>query len=234
MSNITQAFILAAGRGERMKPLTNTIPKPMAQINGKAMIDYAIQKISDLENINKIIINTHYLADILEAHLEELNNPKITISHEIEQLETGGGLLNALPVIDKTKPILIINGDLFWQDENNSLLKKMIESFNQQEMDILLALKPKDQFFGYQGNGDFNLDEKTGEIEKTEINTHTYIGMQILHPRILKNPPAAKCFSLSYFFNKALSENKIRGIEVEEKPFHIGTLKDLIAVNQII
>jgi MurNAc alpha-1-phosphate uridylyltransferase len=234
MLNISQAFILAAGRGERMKPLTDTIPKPLAQIKGEEMIDYAIQKVSALTNINKIIINSYYLAEVLEAHLNSLNNPKIIISHETEKLETGGGLANALPLLDDSQPILIINGDLFWQDENNSLLTTMLENFDENEMDILLALKPKDQFFGYEGNGDFNLDKQTGEIEKASNATHTYIGVQILHPRILKNKPAEKCFSLNYFFGKALEENKIKGIEVKEKAFHIGTVETLTAVNKII
>jgi N-acetyl-alpha-D-muramate 1-phosphate uridylyltransferase len=228
---ITQAFILAAGRGERMKPLTNTIPKPLAKINGKPIIDYTIEKLSALQNINKIIINSYYLAEVLESHLTSLNNPKIIISHETEKLETGGGLVNAIPLIDTTQPILIINGDLFWQDENNSLLKTMVENFDENKMDILLALKPNNQFFGYEGNGDFNLNEK-GEVKKSENPSHTYIGIQIIHPRILKNAPEEKSFSLNYFFQKALTENRIRGIEVKEKPFHIGTVATLEMANK--
>ncbi len=231
--NISQAFILAAGRGERMKPLTDKIPKPLAEINGKAMIDYTIEKVSALKNINKIIINSYYLAEVLEAHLQSLNNPKIIISHENEKLETGGGLINALPLLDVSEPILIINGDLFWQDQNNSLLKTMLENFDENEMDILLALKPKEQFFGYEGNGDFNFDAQTKKIQKAVSASHTYIGVQIFHPRILQNKPEEKCFSLSYYFQKALAENRIRGIEVEEKPFHIGTVATLEAVNKI-
>jgi MurNAc alpha-1-phosphate uridylyltransferase len=235
-NNISQAFILAAGRGERMKPLTNTIPKPLAKINGKAMIDYTIEKLSSLKNINKIIVNSYYLAEVLEAHLASLNNQKITISHETEKLETGGGLINALPLIDTTKPLLIINGDLFWQDEQNSLLQTMVENFDENKMDILLALKPNQQFFGYEGKGDFNLDKETGEIKKAENPTHTYIGVQIIHPRILQDKPDEKCFSLNYFFKKALDEdkqerNKIRGIEVKEKAFHIGTVESLETIN---
>ena len=235
MHNISQAFILAAGRGERMKPLTDKIPKPLAQIKGKAIIDYALEKISALKNINKIVVNSYYLADILEAHLKNLNNPKIIISYENEKLETGGGLVNAMHLLDSHQPILIINGDLFWQDENNSLLEKMMENFDEKKMDILLALKPKTEFFGYEGNGDFNFDAKTGELKKSTNPSHTYIGAQIFHPRILKNKPAEKFFSLSYFFKKAEKENgildRVCGIEVKEKVFHIGTVATLSAIN---
>jgi len=229
--NINQAFILAAGRGERMKPFTNTTPKPLAEINGKAIIDYAIEKLSTLKNINKIIINSYYLAEVLENHLASLNNPKIIVSHETGKLETGGGLVNAMPLIDVAQPILVINGDLLWQDEDNSLLKTMLENFDENKMDILLALKPKDQFFGYEGNGDFDLDKETGELKKSSNPSHTYIGVQIIHPRILENRPEEKAFSLNYFFQKALAENRIKGIEAEEKPFHIGTVETLKMLN---
>jgi len=233
--NITQAFILAAGRGERMTPLTNKIPKPLVQIKGKAMIDYALEKISALPNINKIVINSYYLAEVLEGHLESLGNSKIIISHETQKLETGGGLLNAMSLLDISQPILIINGDLFWQDHNNSLLKKMVDNFDEKRMDILLAIKPKQNFFGYQGNGDFNFNPKTGELKKDPNPSHTYIGAQIFHPRILINKPTEKLFSLSYFFKIAEQKNgvlnRVCGIEVEEGAFHIGDVLTLEAIN---
>jgi len=237
MSKINQAFILAAGRGERMKPLTNNIPKPLAKIKDKSVIDYTISKVSALPTIDKIIVNSYYLADILEEHLNSLNNPKIIISSENEKLETGGGLVNALPLFDQTKPILIINGDLFWIDQNNPLLQKMIDSFDEQKMDILLALKPKDQFFFYDGNGDFDFNQTTGELIRTNKthHSHIYIGIQIVHPRIFKNKPEDKAFSLNYFFKQAQREdgvlNKVRAIEVEEQAFHISTIADLSAIN---
>lgn len=236
MTNINQALILAAGRGERMKPLTDKIPKPLAKIKGKAMIDYILEKVSTLPEIKKIIVNSFYLAQVLEDHLRTLNNSKIIISHETEKLETGGGLINALPLFDLTKPILIINGDLFWLDKNNSLLKKLISSFNETKMDILLALKPKEQFFGYVGNGDFNLNKTTGELVKASNPSHTYIGAQILHPRIFKNIPSEKCFPIfNYLFKNFLEEDGnlrgIKGVEVVEKVFHIGTVRTLEDIN---
>ncbi|MCE3255216.1 MAG: mannose-phosphate guanylyltransferase [Rickettsiaceae bacterium] len=232
MANINQAFILAAGKGERMKPLTDVIPKPLAKIKGKAMIDYIIEKLSAFSSINKIIVNSYYLPEILEAHLHSLNNPKIIISHETEKLETGGGMINAIPLFDANQPILIINGDVFWLDKNNSLIRKMIENFDEKEMDILLALKPKEQFYGYEGKGDFDLNETSGELSKARPeSSHTYIGVQIFHPRILQKAPEEKCFSLSHFFKKAEKENgvleRIKGIEVKEKVFHVGTVKSL-------
>ena len=237
MINISQAFILAAGRGERMKPLTDTIPKPLAKIKDKAMIDYIIDKVSAVPSINKIVVNCYYLAEILEAHLKSLNNHKIIISHETEKLETGGGLVNAMPFFDDTQPILIINGDIFWSDEHNSLLEKIIENFDEKNMDILLAMKPREQFFGYEGKGDFDLKKGGSLLNKgSEYYSHTYIGVQIIHPRILKNYPAEKCqlgksFSLGYFFKR---NEKLKGVEVEERIFHIGTVKTLEEINNLL
>ena len=82
MTELTQAFIFAAGRGERMRPLTDTIPKPLVKIKNKAIIDYAIEKIDQIPSIKKIIINGFYLAPQIEKHVKKLNNPKIIFSHE--------------------------------------------------------------------------------------------------------------------------------------------------------
>lgn len=139
---------------------------------------------------------------------------------------------------DQNKPILIINGDLFWIDQDNSSLNKMIDHFDENKMDILLALKPKNQFFGYDGNGDFNFNKSTGEITKTskKNHSHSYIGIQIIHPKILKNKLLDKFFSLNCFFKLAQNKEgileKITGIELEEEFFHIGTIKSLNQTNK--
>ena len=120
--------------------------------------------------------------------------------------------------------------------------KQLTKNFDEERMDILLALKPKNQFFGYEGNGDFNLNTQTGELQKVADPNHTYIGAQIFHPRILKaktlENPAEKCFSLSYFFKKSQGENgvlnRVRGIEIQEEVFHIGTVKTLSELSSII
>jgi len=91
--NISQAFIFAAGRGERMRPITDTIPKPLVKIKNKSIIDYTIEKLNKISDIKKIIINGFYLKDQIEAHIKNLNNSKIIFSKEIEKIETGGGLI---------------------------------------------------------------------------------------------------------------------------------------------
>src|SRR5690606_1599253 len=170
-------------------------------------------------------------ADLLESHLESLNNPKITISREAEKLETGGGLLNALSLFDRTKPILLINGDIIWKDKVNEIptLQLMAEKFDEEEMDILLGLKIKDQFFGYEGKGDFSFNHKNNEVSKPTDDSkliYTFTGIQIIHPKILENCPITP-FSINYFYKKARQNNgilkRIKGIELSGEFFHIGT-----------
>jgi N-acetyl-alpha-D-muramate 1-phosphate uridylyltransferase len=238
VSQISQALILAAGEGKRMLPLTKKIPKPLAKVDGTALIDHIINKLSHLPNLQKIVVNSHYLAPILENHLKNLQNNKIIISPEQEKLETGGGLVNAMKFFNKNEPILIINGDLFWQEAGGNFLQKMIASFGEQKMDILLALKKKEDFFGYDGAGDFDLDKNCNVIKRPKNNPYAYIGAQIIHPKILSKAPQEQYFSLNHFFKIAQDKNGflqgIKGFEANCQAFHIGTVKTLSQVNQII
>ena len=106
MTKITQAFIFCAGRGERMRPLTDSIPKPLVKVKEKSILDYILAKLDEISSLEKIIINAFYLADEIEKHILSLNNPKIILSREEEKVETGGGLIYALDKIDIDKPLL--------------------------------------------------------------------------------------------------------------------------------
>ncbi len=240
MTEITQAFIFAAGRGERMRPLTDSTPKPLVKIKGKAILDYAIEKLGRISSIKKIIINGFYLADQIEEHLKKLKNPKIIFSREVEKVETGGGLVFAKDQIDFSKPLLAINGDVLWQEKSGfSDVKFLCENFDEKSCNILLGLKRKEDYFGYDGNefggGDFNLSAK-GELEKLseKAMSHVFVGLQIINPKILKNAPE-KCFSMSYFYKKAIDESgalhRIKGVELRGEYFHIGTVDAVQMMN---
>ena len=232
--NISQAFIFAAGRGQRMRPLTDSIPKPLVQIKNKAIIDYSIEKLNKISSIKKIIINGFYLAEYLEAHIKKLANPKIVFSREIEKIETGGGLVFARDLIDIDKPLLLINGDVLWQEENNNCdIAALAKAWETSDCDILLGLKKKEEFLGYDGNkhggGDFNFDPKTGALQRfsDQAMSHVFIGVQIINPKILHEAPQ-KCFSMAHFYTKAaqpdVSVQGIKELELQSKYFHIGTI----------
>lgn len=229
MKKITQAFVFAAGRGERMRPITDTIPKPLVKIKNKAILDYAIEKLDRVESIKKIVVNGFYLAEQIESHLKKLNNPKIIFSHETKKVETGGGLVFAKDKIDLTKPLLTVNGDVIWQ-ENSSDINLICSAWDPNECDILLGLKKVEDYIGYEGNihggGDFEISG--GDLYRFPDASmkYAFVGIQIINPKILERAPG-ECFSMSHFYRSAVGENglvhRIKGIDLKGKYFHIGT-----------
>jgi MurNAc alpha-1-phosphate uridylyltransferase len=234
MTNITQAFIFAAGRGERMRPLTDTICKPLIKIKNKAIIDYAIEKLDAISSIKKIIINGFYLSEQIENHIKSLGNPKIIFSREFEKLETAGGLVFASNLIDFEQPLLAINGDVLWQ-ENSAIsdVKILSDAWNSQDCDVLLGLKKTADYLGYDKNldgGDFDFDGKNLFRFDEKKMSHVFVGLQIINPKILKNAPE-KCFLMLHFyfrkneFGKNELLKRVSGVELAGKYFHIGTVE---------
>ena len=170
------------------------------------------------------------MAEQVEAHIKNLNNPKIIFSREFEKIETGGGLVFAGDKIDRSKPLLTMNGDVFWQDhQGNCDIEKMINFWEQNDFDILLGLKKSSDYAGYELNeagGDFILEGKNLLKIPGKIMTHAFVGLQIVNPKILEKAPE-KCFSMSNFYKSALQQNgylsRVGGVELAGKYFHIGT-----------
>ncbi len=236
MTKLTQSFIFAAGRGERMRPLTDSIPKPLIKIKNKSIIDYTIEKLDQISAIKKIIINGFYLADQLETHIKKLNNPKIIFSREVEKIETGGGLVFAKNKFDPAEPLLTINGDILWQDVGAiSDIELLCNAWDASSCDILLGLKKTENYFGYEGNvhggGDFDLHGDQLFRFPDCAMSHVFVGLQIINPKILERAPRGeneKCFSMSHFYKSAVGEgglvHRIKGVELAGKYFHIGTV----------
>lgn len=242
MVQLNQAFIFAAGRGERMRPLTDNIPKPLVKINNRPIIDYSLEKISHTE-ITKVIINGFYLADQIADFINKKNDAKIIFSEEKEKLETGGGLVFALDKIDLENPLLIINGDILWQESGlsdiNLLWQKWLKiKAKDNSCEILLGLKAINQYHGYHGNGDFDLVANDYLVKKDSTMSHAYVGLAIIDPKILLRSPEEKCFSMSYFFNEKLEKNKksenIRGLELSGNYFHIGDIAAISSAEERI
>ena len=212
------AMIMAAGLGTRMRPITNDLPKPLVRVAGKAHIDYALDFL-EAEGVKNIVVNSHYLAEMLEAHLPE----NVIISRETQVLETGGGIKNALPILGN-EPFFVVNSDVICLDAQGKTpaLKRLAENFDEQKMDVILLLHEVKKAIGYNGKGDFFINED-GTLRRRNENESSplvFTGIQLIHPRLFANSPDGK-FSLNLLYNKDLSQ--IGAIIHEGDWLHIGS-----------
>lgn len=230
---IETAFILAAGKGTRLRPITDTIPKPMAKVLDKPLIQHIIQKL-EADGINKIIINLFYLGHIIRKNLVDAKSQKIIFSEEQELLETGGGVKNALAFIGN-KPFFLINGDAFWTDHKDiSALQRLENEWNSHRMDILLLLMPVTKMTLTRGVGDYNINEK-GQATRTPDGSGHYMftGIRITKPDLFEDTPDG-AFSYLEIMDRAEKKQKLYGLIHEGEWHHISTPADLDNVNRYL
>ncbi len=215
-------MLLAAGLGTRMRPLTDSRPKPLVEVEGKAMIDYVIDSLADA-GIERVVVNVHYFADMMEAHLSARKNPEILISDEREKLlDSGGGVKKALPMLG-AMPFLSLNSDAIWLDGPRSNITRMIEHWDAETMDILLLLASTSHAVGWGNKGDFSMDQR-GVIHRPkpgEITPFAYAGVAILKPDLFAGTPDV--FSLNRLFNEAIGRERLFGLRLEGLWMHVGT-----------
>ncbi len=205
------AMVLAAGLGKRMRPLTASQPKPMVRVAGKPLIDHVLDRLRDA-GIARAVVNVHYLADALEAHLKGRQDPPVTISDERGLLlETGGGMLRALPQLPD--PFFAVNADNLWLDGPYDAFRELSESWNPDEMDALLLLVPHTGAFNYRGKGDFQMDP-LGRISRRRsgrIAPFIYSGIQLVSHRLLRDAPQG-AFSTNLLWSRAIEEQRLYGL----------------------
>ena len=217
------AFVLAAGLGTRMRPLTDAMPKPLVRFLGKPLIDHVLDRLAEA-GIARAVVNVHHHADKLEAHLSARARPRITISDERDALlETGGGAIRALPKIGPL-PFLIHNSDSVWTDEGNLNLKRLIAAWDETRMDSVMLLAERGSSLGYDGRGDFELDSRgtLSRRNKDHDAAFVFAGVSIVHPRLFRDAPHGP-FSLNRLWDRAILEGRLSGIVLEGTWMHIGT-----------
>lgn len=214
-------MVLAAGLGTRMRPLTNDRPKALVQVGGKALVDHALDRLADV-GVACAVVNVHYFADALEAHLKARTAPAITISDERALLlETGGGVLKAQPALGDA-PIFVANIDSVWT-ENAPALKALADAWDPERMDAILLLAPLEQTLGFDGPGDFFRAED-GRISHrggAARAPYAYVGFQILKPGMVEGPPDAP-FSLFPSWMKAAQAGRLYGVVLDGFWMHVG------------
>jgi MurNAc alpha-1-phosphate uridylyltransferase len=230
---IKQAIVLAAGEGRRLRPLTETTPKPLIPIDGTTMLDHALDELARV-GVEKCVVNTYHLATQIHDHVKTRKSPHIIISHESELLDTGGGIVNALPNFNG-QPFYALNADIWWRDIDGSCLQKLNNFWNADDMDALLLLTPKEQGIGFEGRGDYDL-KADGRIQfRGEKDAAPYIhnGIRILHPRLFADQNVHP-FSMMTSLHQAEKNGRLYGLVFEGEWGDIGTLESLRIIKNYV
>ncbi len=216
------AMILAAGLGKRMRPLTASQPKPLVRVAGKPLIDHALDRLAEA-GVAQAVVNVHYLADALEAHVLARSAPKVIISDERTQLfETGGGMIRAQSLLPD--PFFALNADNIWLDGPKSGFYDLSRRWDPQAMDALLLVVPHARAANFNGPGDFHMDPhgKLSRRRDGRVAPFIYTGIQLVSHRLLRDAPEGP-FSTNILWNRAMEEGRLYGLSFTGLWFEVGT-----------
>lgn len=219
-------MLMSAGLGKRMRPLTATRPKPLIKVGGQALIDHALDRIEDA-GIRRTVVNVHYLADSIEAHLRSRalrTGADYVVSDERALLlETGGGLVKALPLLGD-KPFLCANADNLWINGPVDSIQALARRWDDDAMDALLLMIPHARATGHGGPGDFHMGPR-GRLTRRRpgrIAPFVFTGVQLLSPRLIVDPPG-DVFSTNIFWDRAIAVGRAFGFVHPGLWFDVGT-----------
>lgn len=215
------AMVLAAGLGKRMRPLTASQPKPMVRVAGKPLLDHALDQLA-VAGVAKAVVNVHYLADAIEAHVKARATPAVTISDERALLlETGGGMVRAAPLLPD--PFFCINSDNIWLDGPFNAFHELSAMWNADTMDALLLLVPHTGARNFDGKGDFHMDGngRLARRRSGRIAPFIFTGVQIVSKRLLRDAPDGP-FSTNRLWDRAIAEGRLYGMTFTGEWFEVG------------
>ncbi len=221
---IRRAMIMAAGLGTRMRPLSDDRPKPLIPVGGKPLIDHALDRLV-AAGVELAVVNLHYKAEMLRAHLDKRRDIEIRYSAENDALlDTGGGVVKALPHF-QNEPFFILNSDSLWVEGYSAALPTMARLWDESRMDALLLLAAMVSALGYEGwRGDFRLSA-TGHVSRVPervISPFAFPGVQLVHPRLFADPPAP-AFSTNVMWNRAIAKERLFGTRLDGVWLHVGS-----------
>lgn len=224
-----RAFILAAGKGTRLRPYTDDKPKPLVPVNGRAILDYTLDKLENA-GVDDVTINLYYLGDRIEKHLGGRKSPAITFSKETALLDTGGGVKKALKNMED-EDFYLINGDALWVDGDEPALDKLAKMWNPDIMDILLLLQPVSTMTLTKGVGDYDLDSEGKAVRaKNKDGAYMFGGIRITKSDIFEGTPD-DAFSFLTLMDEAQRKGRLYGMVHDGQWHHISTPEDLENVN---
>lgn len=239
---IRQGMVLAAGLGTRMRPITETIPKPLVKIAGKPLIDYALDTLK-AAGCEKAVVNVHWLADQMEAHLATYPGMEIVISDErAELLNSGGGLAKGLKLLDPG-PVYVMNADLFWIGEapgRPTSLERLAGFFDPGRMDMAMLCVRLEDTTGHDGKVDFAIGGK-GELVRyrpvdgkmPEGRGVVYAGAIVMDSRLLDDAPEG-AFNLNIYFDRAIAAGRLYGLILDGHWVTAGTPEAIGAAEEAV
>ncbi len=225
-----RAMVLAAGLGLRMRPLTESLPKPLIPVAGVAMLDRVLDHLA-ASGVGECVVNTHHAGEMIAEHLADRESPEVRLAPEPELLETGGSVKRALDELGPG-PFFVVNGDVVWRDGEAPAPKRLAGAWDDDRMDALLLLQGTADAIGYDGAGDFFIDpegEHLGSLHRRQEGggaPFVFTGIQLLHPRLFDPAPDGR-FSLNLLYDAAQAKGRLFGLVHDGEWFHIGTPEDL-------
>lgn len=221
----SKAMILAAGLGQRMRPLSDSCPKPLITVAGKELLSYSLDGLC-AAGVRNVVINTHYLADQMTAYVHSYYDHRLqlALSDERQQLlDSGGGVKNALKLLGEDV-FLVLNSDMIWRDGPRPMLHRLQEFWQDAHMDILMLLVPQDGAFGFDGAGDYHRDE-AGRLTargKDPQADYIYSGILMMKAACFKDTTET-VFSLRQQFDRAAAQGRLFGVIHDGEWYHVGT-----------
>jgi len=223
------AMVLAAGLGTRLRPITDSLPKPLVRVAGRPLIDWVFDRLV-AAGVERAVVNTHYFAEMIVGHLTRRRDIEILFSHEAEILETGGGIKKALPLLGPD-PFLSVNAKILWLNGREDAIHRLADAWDDSAMDGVLLLQPTVTAVGYDGQGDFILgpDGRIRRRKELEVAPFLFSGLQILHPRLFTGAPDG-FFSLNLLYDRAIEADRLHGIRHDGDWYHVSTPRHLAEV----
>ena len=225
---IKRAMVMAAGKGTRMRPLTDTRPKPLVSFAGRPLIDHVLDRLEEA-GIEEAVVNVHHFANMLEEHLaRRKGGPRIVISDErAELLDTGGGTKKALGLLGDD-PIVTFNSDSVWVEGFGSNLRNLIDGFDPERMDALLMIADAARTIGFVGRGDFTMDPFGALMRREGSSTapHVFAGVQVIKPALVAEGPDGP-FSTNLIWDRLIEKGTLFGQRMTGVWMHVGAPDDL-------
>ncbi len=229
-------MLLAAGLGTRMRPLTEEIPKPLLPVGGRPLIDCALDRLA-AAGVLEVVVNGHWQAERLAAHLERRAGPPCTmVRREAELLDTGGAVAAALAERALgPEPFFVVNGDVLWLDGPHPALARIAETFDPARHDALLLVHRTCQVQGEVGDGDFMVDPmgKVRWRKERELVPYVYAGIQLAGPGLFRDAPKGR-FGMGLLWSRAIEAGRLAAIVHDGLWFHLSRPADLVEAESSI